>query len=41
MLSTFQCLNCKEVTTLEDRARTESYFEWLMSRPRSKRATAF
>ena len=35
-LSTYQCLRCKEVTTVEDGAGIGSYFEWLMSRPKSK-----
>ncbi len=37
-LSTYQCLSCKEVTTVVDGAGIGSYFEWLMSRPKSKRA---
>jgi hypothetical protein len=41
MLSTYQCLDCGEVTTAEDGAGTESYFEWLMSRTKSKRVVAF
>jgi hypothetical protein len=36
--STYQCLSCKEVMTVEGGAGTGSYFEWLMSRPKSKRA---
>jgi hypothetical protein len=35
---TYQCLSCKAVTTVEDGAGIGSYFEWLMSRPKSKRA---
>jgi len=37
-VSTYQCLSCKEVMTVEDSAGSCSYFEWLMSRPKSKRA---
>jgi len=37
-VSTYQCLSCKEVVTVEDWAGSGSYFEWLMSRPKSKRA---
>ena len=37
-VSTYQCLRCKEVMTVEDWAGSGSYFEWLMSRPKSKRA---
>ena len=37
-LSTYQCLSCKEVTTVEDGAGIGSYFDWLMSRPKSKSA---
>jgi hypothetical protein len=32
---TYQCLDCGEV---EDGTEAGSYFEWLMSRPKSKRA---
>ncbi len=35
-VSTYQCLNCKEVMTVKDWAGSGSYFEWLMSRPKSK-----
>jgi hypothetical protein len=37
-VSTYQCLSCKEIMTVEDWAGSGSYFEWLMSRPKSKRA---
>ena len=37
-VSTYQCLSCKEVTTVEDWSGSGSYFQWLMSRPKSKRA---
>jgi len=37
-LSTYQCLSCMEVRTVEDKAGMSSYFEWLMSRPKSKNA---
>jgi hypothetical protein len=30
----------KEVTTAEDEARIGSYFEWLMSRPKSKKCVS-
>jgi transposase-like protein len=33
-VTTYQCLSCKGVMTVEN----GSYFEWLMSRPKSKRA---
>jgi hypothetical protein len=39
-LSTYQCLNCENVTTVKDEAGIDSYFEWLMSRPASKRVAA-
>jgi hypothetical protein len=39
-LSTYQCLNCEKVTTVKDEAGIDSYFEWLMSRPASKRVAA-
>ena len=31
-VSSYQCLSCKEVMTVEDGAGIGSYFEWLMSR---------
>jgi hypothetical protein len=37
MLSTYQCVECREITTAENKPRNDSYFEWLMSRPISKR----
>ncbi len=37
MPSTYQCLDCRQITTTDDVARKDSYFEWLMSRPKSKR----
>ena len=37
-VSTYQCLSCKAVMTVEDWAASGSYFQWLMSRPKSKRA---
>jgi hypothetical protein len=37
-VNTYQCLSCKEVMTVEGRAGSGSYFEWLMSRPKSKRS---
>ena len=40
-LSTYQCLNRKQVTTVEDGAGIDSYFEWLMSRPTSKPVAMF
>jgi hypothetical protein len=36
MPSTYQCLDCREITTAESEAGKDSYFEWLMSRTRSK-----
>jgi hypothetical protein len=41
MHRTYQCIDCKSVTTAEDEVRIDSYFEWLMSRTTSKRAAAF
>jgi hypothetical protein len=41
MLSAYQCLDCREVPTTEDGTGIHSYFLWLMSRPKSKRITAF
>jgi hypothetical protein len=41
MLSTYQCLDCREITTAESESRKDSYFEWLMSRPNSKRVAVF
>jgi len=41
MLSTYQCLDCGEVTTPEEGSKLESYFEWLMSMTKSKRVAAF
>jgi len=38
-LSIYQCLSHKEVTTVEDGTGIGSYFEWLMSRPKSKSAS--
>jgi hypothetical protein len=36
MASTYQCLDCREITTAESEAGKDSYFEWLMSRTKSK-----
>jgi hypothetical protein len=41
MRSTYECLDCGEVTTAEGETGTESYFEWLMARTKSKRILAF
>jgi hypothetical protein len=38
-LSTYQCFSCKEITTVEDEPGIGSYFDWLMSRPKSKNAS--
>jgi len=40
-LSTYQCVECEKITTVEERTGIDSYFEWLMSRTKSKRITAF
>jgi len=40
-LSTYQCLDCGEVASAEDGTKLDSYFEWLMSRTKSKRVAAF
>jgi hypothetical protein len=37
MPSTYQCVDCRQITTNERQAWNDSYFEWLMSRPKSKR----
>jgi hypothetical protein len=38
-VTTYQCLSCKDVMVVENWAGSGgSYFEWLMSRPKSKRA---
>jgi hypothetical protein len=41
MPSTYQCVDCQQITTVEKTVEKEtgkdSYFEWLMSRPGSKR----
>jgi len=37
--STYQCLSHKEVRTFEDGTGIGTYFEWLMSRPKSKCAS--
>jgi hypothetical protein len=39
MPSTYQCLDCQQITTAENGAAKDSYFEWLMSRTGSKRGT--
>jgi transposase-like protein len=41
ILSTYQCLDCEKVVTREAGTGIESYFEWLMSRTKSKRVAAF
>ncbi len=37
MLSTYECLDCRETTTVENGPANDSYFDWLMSRTNSKR----
>jgi hypothetical protein len=37
MLSTYQCLDCRETTTAESKTGNDSYFEWLMARSKPKR----
>jgi uncharacterized protein YbaR (Trm112 family) len=39
--STYQCLDCQKITTADRVACKDSYFEWLMSRPKSKRGPLF
>jgi hypothetical protein len=39
--STYQCLECREITTSENEAGKISYFDWLMSRPAGKRVMAY
>jgi hypothetical protein len=41
MLNTYQCLECRVITTTENEAAKVSYFDWLMSRPASKRIMAY
>jgi hypothetical protein len=36
MPSAYQCVDCREVSTAEREAGKDSYFEWLMSRTKSK-----
>jgi hypothetical protein len=38
MPSTYQCVDCQQITTAENETGKDSYFEWLMSRTGSKRA---
>ena len=38
---TYQCLGCEKVMTIEAGTGIESYFEWLMSKTKSKRVAAF
>jgi hypothetical protein len=40
-LKTYQCLECREITTTENESGKTSYFDWLMSRPTSKRVLAY
>ena len=40
-IKTYQCLECREVTTTENETGKVSYFDWLMSRPASKRIMAY
>ncbi len=37
MPSTYQCVDCRQITMAENEVGKDSYFEWLMSRPKSKR----
>lgn len=37
VLTTYQCIDCREITTSENESGKSSYFEWLMSRPNTKR----
>jgi hypothetical protein len=41
VLKTYQCLECREITTTENESGKTSYFDWLMSRPTSKRVMAY
>ena len=41
MLSTYQCQECREITTTENETGKASYFDWLMSRPTTKRVMVF
>jgi hypothetical protein len=38
---TYQCIECRELTTTENETGKSSYFDWLMSRPASKRSMAY
>jgi hypothetical protein len=39
--NTYQCLECRELTITENAAAKVSYFDWLMSRPASKRIMVY
>jgi hypothetical protein len=39
--NTYQCLECREFTTTENETGKASYFDWLMSRPASKRIMVY
>ena len=41
ILSTYRCLDCGKVATVAEEDKVDSYFEWLMSRPTSKKVAAF
>ena len=41
VLNTYQCLECRQITTTENETGKASYFDWLMSRPVSKRLLAY
>lgn len=38
--TTYQCLECRRISTRESESGKASYFEWLMSRPAGKRIVA-
>ena len=33
----YQCLECRQITSSENESDKASYFDWLMSRPNGKR----
>lgn len=42
MIAYYQCIECRQVTPDEKKTGSEaSYFDWLMSRPTTKRAMVY
>jgi hypothetical protein len=40
VVKTYQCLECRQITSSENESGKASYFDWLMSRPNGKRFVA-